>query len=802
MLKNYFTIAYRNILRNKLRTLVHILGLAIGIAVCLLVFHVVSYETGFDKFHQDGERIFQVNTETIHHEESWGNSGVPFPMPYVIMDEIPGIELKTHLYTLWDMKVGESGKDKIHIIGTDAILADNQFFEMFPRNWLAGNHQSALNEVNQVVLTASSAKKYFPDLSPEEVLGKGLTYFFMDTVQTTVAGVVSDYTEKSDFIFTDFISINNILAEDKRKKYDVDLWNSVTSSSQLFVKLNPNTNADGLNPKFIALVDKYMEKEEGSSTVFSLRSLDELHFNGTFDHPGADKTVLQGLIVIGFFILILAGMNFINLEMAQSIIRSKEVGIRKTLGSARSQLIFQFLLETALIVTIAIFAGVFLNELLVRYFSDFLPEKLIIDYLSFQNLGFLVVLGILLTLVSGLLPAFILSGFQPDNALKRNLSKSTGFSLGHFIQKNLTVFQFALSIGFIISVLVVSRQINFMVNKELGFDKEQVMYIQMPFLAPQTQKEALITAVDNQSVVVNSSLGSDIIASTGLWTSTLKADKDDEKKELLVQVKNIDKDYLAVYGVSLVEGRNIQNVETEMMINSTLLAMLNYGNAEDAIGRFVDFQDKEFQIVGVIPDFHSESLREVIRPMIMVYRPQNSSTLSLRLQEGTDLIKTKATLDALSKEYFPHDQAEFKFFDETVANFYESDYKLQKILGMASLMAVIISLLGLFALTSFTIAQKTKEISIRKVLGATVSQILYGISKDYILLILVSFVLAILPSWYLLSNWLKEFQFKIDMPYGLFVLAGISALFASLAIVGLHGYKVAQRNPAEVLKSE
>ena len=802
MIKNYFLVAFRNIRRNKLRTLVHVLGLSIGIAVCLLVFHIIWFETSFDKFHLDREHIYQVNTETKDGEESWKNGGVPFPLGNVIMDEVPGIASKTHFYTLWDVKIAEPGNNKIHKGGSNIAFADNRFFEVFQRDWLAGNPASALNDLNQVVLTESAAKTYFQNLPVEEILGKELMYYFMDTVQATVVGVVVDYKENSDLKFTDLLSMGNILVEENREDYAIDQWNSISSSSQVFVKLNPNAKMADVDLRFKSIVDKYMEKEEGSSTVFSLMPLSELHFHENFDKQGANKSILQGLVIIGFFILVLASMNFINLETAQSIIRSKEVGIRKTLGSSRSQLIFQFLSETALIVTLAIFVAVFLSEMLGRYFKDFIPEGLTIEYLSKRNVLFLSVLGLILTLVSGLFPALILSGYQPHKVLKRDLKKPNGFSLGHFIQKNLTIFQFALSIGFIISVMVVSSQINYMVTKDLGFDKEQVMYIRMPYPAPQSQKETFKAAIENQSFVVESSLGNDVLASNSLWTSLIEIESGEEKKEIGVQVKNIDEDYLDVYKVDLLFGSNIRNVETEMLVNETLAKLMGFEDPSEAVGMNVSYSEKDFLVVGVVPDFHSRSLREEIRPLVMVYRPINSHTLSLRVAASTDLLATKSKLDALSKSFFPLEEEGFKFLDETMAGFYESDLRLRKVLGMATVMALVISLLGLFALTSFTIAQRTKEISIRKVLGASFGNIMVTLSKEYVWLVLISFVLATVPAWFLLNNWLKDFQFRIDMPYGLYFLSGLFAALAILAVIGLHGYKVVQQNPADVLKSE
>ncbi|MFC4870703.1 ABC transporter permease [Negadavirga shengliensis] len=802
MIRNYLLIAYRNVKRYKLRTFVHVLGLSLGIAVCLLVFSLVYFENSFDKFHPDKEKIYQVNTLTSYMDQSWPNNGVPVPLASVIQDEVPEIATKTQFYTLWEVKVQDPEKDRIYQ-GGDVILADNGFFEIFPRNWLAGDPKQALSGLNQTVLTASSAEKYFSGLSPTEVIGKELTYYFFDTVYTQVTGVVADFSENTDIMFTDFISLQHMSTDSKKKFYQTDNWNSVNSSSQLFVKLYHEAQKKAAEKKLLAIVEKHVPSEdENRNMEFSLLPLKELHFQSNFDRPSASKTVLKGLIIIGVFILVLASINFINLETAQSIVRSKEVGIRKTLGSSRPQLIFQFLAETALIVGLSLLLGIFICEMLGRYFQEFLPKTFDINYLSSSTIGFMVVAGIALTLISGFFPSLILSAFQPQQALKKAFKNPKGFSIGHFIQKNLTVFQFALSIGFIIAVLVVSSQIKYLTEKDLGFDKEHIVYVRLPFSAPQHQAESFKNTIDQQNSVKYSSLGNDMIASMALWTSIVTVEKEDEKTEYEVQVKTIDKDYLDVYHALPLAGNNLREVEHEILINQNFVTDLGFEIPEEAVGKFVNWNDADYIIVGVVPNFHSRHLREKILPMVMVYKPDNAKTLNIRLQEGTDLLETKATLDTLLHSFFPSDELEFQFFDETIANFYKSEYQFRKVLTMATLMALVISLLGLFALTSFTIAQKTKEISIRKILGATVSQILLGISKEYVVLLILSFFLGAVPAWYLLGSWLEDFQFRINMPMEMYALAGLGTLMTSLFIVALHGYKVAQKNPAEVLQSE
>ncbi|WP_439482854.1 ABC transporter permease [Cyclobacterium plantarum] len=799
MLKNYLLIAYRNIKRNKFRTMVHVLGLSLGLAVCLMVFHLVFFEFSFDRFHPDRERIYQVNTLSKFQDGEWLNNGVPVPLAEVIQENVPEIETMCQAYTLWEVKVREGGASRLYHPGEKVALADNSFFKVFPRAWLAGDPSRALSEVNQVVLTASSAKSYFSTMPYNEILGKELTYFFYDTIQAQVVGVVADFEGQTDLKITDFLSIGNMA--DQKEFYQVENWNSVNSSFQVFVKLYDKSQEGQASAKLLNLASPYLNEEEDGSMEFSLLPLSELHFQ-SLDNPGTSKMVLNGLMIIAAFILFLAGVNFINLETARSVIRAKEVGIRKTLGSNRPQLVLQFLTETGLIVLVSLLVGLVLTEMLSRYFADFLPKDLSIHYTAFHTLIFLLALGIILTSVSGIFPALVLSSYQPQKAIKNDFKNGPRFSIGPILRKNLTVFQFALSIAFVIAVLVVSNQIDFLMKKDLGFDKEQVLHLRIPQNQAQIKKESFKTTLDQQGFVQQVSMGNDALASSGLMTTYAEMQKDSNKVEIPVQMKHIDSDFLGVYNVNLLVGRNLRNVPGEILINQEMVKEMGFENPSDALGVALKVNDDEHLIVGVLPDFHSRTLREGILPLVMYHRPVNSNVVSVKLNGKADLPQAKSTLDGISKSFFPNDELEFRFLDESVNAFYQSEIKLQKILSMATIMAILISFLGLFALTSFTIAQKTKELSIRKVLGASIEELIMKLSKEYVILILLAFILGAAPAWYFLGHWLGDFQYRIDMPYGLYFLSGFFALLATLVIVGLHAYQVAQKNPAEVLSSE
>jgi ABC-type antimicrobial peptide transport system permease subunit len=801
---NYFKIAWRNLLRSKLRSTIHILGLGIGIAACFLVYNVVSYSYSFDIFHPQKDNIFQVTTLTRYQDQSWPNTGVPFPLAEVVNDEISGVLDKSQFYTLEAPLVTFPSGGKSFGRTNGVVFSDAGFFRIFQREWLAGNLLSAMDLPNSVVITESSLNKYFSGLAPWEALGKELLYIHQDSMLVQITGVVKDYTENSDITFTDFISLNTIPTLKSSPGFHMENWDNVNSNSQLFLLLENPGRTEDVQAGLDKIEKKYIKNEEGGQTDFFIQPLSSLHFTGPYSTQRADKTVLRGLMGIGMIILLIACMNFINLETAQAIYRNKEVGIRKTLGSNRKQLILQFLVETYIFVFMGIAVSFLLSEGATHYLKDYLPDDLRIDLFSLENILFLIGISILLTILSGLYPALILSKYKPDSALKSSQVVGGKLSLGLFFRKNLTVIQFTLSIMFVIGVFTINKQMGFLSSQELGFDKEWVAYARAPFRdSTKGQNNLLIKKkLEQQSFVQAVSLSSDMVASQGLWTSRIEFDLEKEKRELEVQVKEIDQDFFRVNGLNLMAGRNIHEVPEEVLINEALTFQMGFTTPREAVGKSFEFNEKELRIVGVIQNFHSRTLRETIRPLIMFYESSPFQVINVRLASGTSLLAAKNTMDLLYKEVYPVEDVQFAFLDETVEKFYEEDAKLKEILSLACGLAILISCMGLFGLTSFTISRRLKEISIRKVLGATVFQILYLVSKEYLLLMGIAFILGCVPAWLFLDHWLKSFSFRIEMPWILFGAAGFMTLILCLLIVGVHSLKAAQKNPAEILKSE
>lgn len=803
MLKNYFKIAWRNLTRNKLRAGIHILGLSIGISICFLIFNIIWFSNSFDKFHPDLEQIYRINTVTDYGPEgSYPNSGTPGPLGEVIQDEMTGVEQKGRLNTLYQVLVAVPDQNRVIGRTTSATFADRGFFKIFPRTWLAGNPETALENPESVVLSENSLNKYFPGTDPANALGLELIWVDADTLRAQVTGIVADYTENSDFIFTDFISFSTIQTEKQKEWYGLHSWGNVNSSSQLFVKTVPGVTVEEMNKGFEKIVAKNYKADEDGKTSFFAESITEMHFGQNYDDTTVSKVFLNGLTYVGLIILILATLNFINLETAQAIGRAKEVGIRKTLGGRRLQLVFQFLTETYLIVILATLLGLGLVEILRSIFSDYLPTTFRLEYLTWINFSFYFFFPLALALLSGIYPAMILSGYQPQRALKGEGAGHKGFSIGVFLRKNLTVVQFSSSIGFIILVLVLNYQIRYVSSQPLGFETKAVMYSGLPFMSDPAKMVQLQNRLNQDSRIQGASLSGSLASSTSLWTSDAYIPVDTTEKQIYIQVMNVDSAFLFVNGIPLLAGNGSTNKEDEILVNENFLKEAGIEDPEDAINLGIKFSGEQRKIVGVVGNFHSRTLREEIRPLVMTINPNYFQTVSVKLEPGQNLSVVKTDLEKLYKEIYPYEEAEFKFLDEEVSRFYAEDVKIRNVLGAACVLAILISAMGLFGLSSFTIAQRTKEISIRKVLGASILQILGLISKEYVLLVLVSFGLAVYPAYYFLNDWLNSFTYKIEMPYFLFVLSGIGVMTICLIIVGLHSYSAARTNPAKVLKSE
>ncbi len=822
MIKNYLKIAFRGFRRHKLFTLINIVGLLIGTSAAIVIYLIVHFELTFDKFHNDGDRIYRVVSNYTFQGETGYNSGVCGPLPAAIKTQATGIDLVTPFFTLSQPNVfvkSKAGAPETRFKNQDdVVLAGPEYFKMFNYTWLAGSAKSALGAPNQVVLASAQAKKYFPNLSYSEMLGQVGSY---DTIKTTVTGIVQTLTQNSDLTFHDFISYSTgAVVKDLRDQLQFTEWESTTSASQLFIKLSPTANVAGIEKQVNVILKKNSPpkpEDKGNTHGFSLQPLNDLHFNadyGNFDtgHT-ASKNTLNGLLVIAAFLLLLGCINFINLTTAQANQRAKEIGIRKTMGSRRGQLIFQFLSETFIVTLIAVILSAALAPVVLKMFADFIAPGVKVDYLHQPDLVvFLVILVLAVSILSGFYPAMVLSGYKPVSVLKNQVS-STNKGRKVWLRKSLSVAQFVIAQFFIMATVLVSKQIHYALHKDLGFKKDAIITFATPYKnRTDARNRVFFNKLSAMPQVEMVSLGG-APPSSGSTNST-NVTYLDGKKEVKtdVQLKFGDANYMKLYKLKILAGRALLPSDSSkgVVINEKYSKVLGFKTPAAAIGTTLNHFNgvKTLQVVGVAADFYQKSLHEAIKPLA-IYTGVNSfmkGTFHIALKHetagGGEWKTAIAGIQKTWKEIYPDDDFEYHFFDETIAKFYESEQHTTTLLTWATGLSIFISCLGLLGLAIYTTNQRTKEIGVRKVLGASVAQVVTLLSSELIMLILLAFIIVTPIAWYALNQWMQGFADRTTISWWIFALSGAGMLLAAIFTSSFQTIKAAIANPVKSLRSE
>ncbi len=813
MLKNYLKIAYRNLLRKKLFSLINITGLSIGLSAAIVIFLVVKYEYSFEQFHPEKDRIFRVTSILSFASDVFPNEGVPAPLGEAVSNEISGIESATAFHT-WKPYVSipvKKEEPKVFKNQDGIILADHHYFNIFPYyEWIAGSPETSLEASFAVVLTESRAKTYFPVTYATQAIGKEIIY--NDSLQATVTGIVKDLDEITDFTFQEFLSLSTIEKGNLRKEFYLDEWNFFTDRSQLFLRLQEKTNPEKIASLVTELWKKNVE-EEGFVPEYQMQSLTDIHFHsefGAFGNRKAHKPTLYGLLVLAFFLLLLGCINFINLTTAAGSYRAKEISVRKTFGGLRRQLIFQFLSETILVTLLATIVSVLLIPFIFQLFSDFLPAE--VNQTSWMQPHFFLYLSFLIVgvgILAGFYPAIVLSGFQPVSLVRKQGIYKNAKS---WLRQSLIVFQFIIALCLVMGTLIVGEQIRFALNKDLGFKKEAIVTFYTPYERRlDDSRFVLANKTRNIPGVKMVSLGSEPPASGGTNSRVLKFSNGDEIIETNVNYKFGDPGYLKTYQLKLLAGRNLQPSDTikEFIINETYARILGFSNPEEAVGAFIRVNEetkKDVPVIGIVKDFHLKSVHEPIKPTVITTTKRQLRALHITLaktKNDTDVWKNAlAQIEKEWKEIYPEATLNYQFVDEKIAEFYKTEQNTAQLLRWATGLAILISCLGLFGLATFTVTKRTKEIGIRKVLGASVASILLLLSKDYIKLILISFAIAIPVANYFITEWLNNFAFKIEIRWWLYALPGIMVLLIALLAVSSQSWKAARKNPVDSLRYE
>jgi putative ABC transport system permease protein len=816
MLKNYFLVALRNFWRNKAFSAINILGLAIGISASLIIFLLVHYDFTFDKFEKDGDRIYRVVATGSYNGDSYHNNCVAEPVGPAIQKDLTGIEVVAPFHTADDIRVTvpypDANRPKVFKKQKDAVYADKRYFDLIKYTWLAGSPSVSLQQPYQVVLTEKNARLYYPGLNYADILGKPV--LFDDTIQATITGVVKDIAENTDFYFNTFIS-NSTLETSRLKPYGFGKWDNVNSSDQIFVRLVPGNTTARTATQLRRLWTKYNppKPEDRGTYALGLQPLSDLHFNtdyGVFDESRqAHKPTLYGLLTVAAFLLLLACINFINLTTAQASQRAKEIGIRKTLGSQRRQLTFQFLSETFLLTLLATLLSIALTPLLLKVFADFIPEDFHFNLLR-QPLVLVFLTGLIgvVTLLAGFYPALVMSAFKPISALKNQANPTSGKTRGAWLRKTLTVSQFVIAQVFLIGTLLVTKQIGFALNMDLGFRRDAIVYFHTNYRDTHGKVQVLIDKLNALPGIAMISVNNDPPTSNGMWGTGMTYNNGKTDINLSTQVKAVDSNYFRMFRLRLLAGTSVRQSDTtnSIVINTTFMHVLGIQDPQAAVGMPIKEEDRNLRIVGVVADFHQRSLHEPIKPLIIQNGTRGSNGISIALQpQNGDAGAWPATIAKIERAFktvYPNDDFEYQFLDDTIAKFYDTEKNTARLLLWSAGLTIFISCLGLLGLAIYITNQRTKEIGIRKVIGASISQIVLLLSKDFLKLIGLAILIAIPIAWWGSNKWLEDFAYKTSLSWWVFALGGGGLLLIALIVLCIRTFRAAATNPVNSLRSE
>lgn len=802
-------------MKHKVFSLINVIGLTIGLCASFVIGLMIYHEATFDNFHKDGDRIYRVVTNFSEPDGMYYNPGVTLALENAIKDNT-NFELVNGFYIERPSKVENRENNTIFKWPEHVIYTEPSYFDIFEYNVVAGNALTALASPNEVVLTTDRAKMYFPETSPSEVIGKTLMY--SDSIPIKVSAVVENLKQRTDFVFQEFISRPTLLQTSIREQILESNWNATNSNSQLYVKATPNANFEQIQAEFDALAEAHLDEESkayGETRQFVLQPLRDIHFDdryGIYDweRGQASKPLLRNLALIAGFLLLLACINFINLSTAQASQRAKEIGIRKTLGSTRPQLIGQFLGETFLLVVFASVLSVGLSYWLIKTFSDFVPQDLNFQLFGepFIMLGVLVII-IVVTFLSGYYPAIVLSKLNTVSVLKNHLAigeKKVG------LRKFLTVFQFTIAQIFIIATLLVGKQISFLLNKDMGFNTEAIVTVYQPRAERElSKKERYAQQLKAIPQIQSISIGG--VPPASLNTSTSMSIYKDGEKEAKTNLQFIygDTNYLDLFGLELLAGRTRRNdTVREIVINEKARTTYGFKTPEDAIGKQISLGDNTAEIVGVMANFYQRSLHTDVQPMALRgdwYRPNYSRFYAVHMAfQPTNADDLKSTLtkveSAYKSVYTDVDDYRVEFMDETIAEFYNREQKISKLLNWATGLSILISCLGLLGLVIYTTNRRIKEIGVRKVLGASILQINTLLCKEFLVLVAIAFVVAVPIAWYGIYDWLQDFAHKTTMSFWVFLASGLAMIVFALLVISIKTLRASSANPVNALRSE
>jgi len=800
--KNYFKSAWRNLSKNKVFSVINISGFAIGLTCFVLIAVFVINELSYDKYPADAKNIYRLNLSVVGNGEVVVYPTVDVAVGEGIKNAFPEVKASTSVFSVNDFVKYEDKQFKEEHLA----FADSNFLQIFSIPLIEGNPANALVQPNSIVISKAFSKKYFGN---NEAVGKSLMIGTRNSVYK-VTGVIDKVPDNSHFHFDAFLSQSTFHITNKT-------WSNLGYYTYLL--LDKNADPKALEAKLPQLVAKYVVPEiqhdmgvslaEAQKSVntfrFTLLPLADIHLRSNTKlelEPGGDIQYVYIFSVLALFILLLACVNFTNLSTARAIKRAREVGIRKVMGSVKNQLVVQFLTESVLFTFFSMLLSYVLIFLLLPYFNQLANKNISFEFFFNYKLVLAVFLvSFIAGVLAGIYPAFFLSSFNTIRVLK---GASMQGSQKKPLRSSLIVFQFFVSTALIIATIIIYQQLHYMQNKKLGYDKDQVLFLpdarllgndQVAFKQQLLQDNRVVSATISRSIP-----GGPIMDGTEIYPKN----ENSNGTEIHANISHVDYDYLRTLGIKILKGRNFSKGfptdSSGIVINESAVQQLGWTN-DNAVGKtIVRSGQLEFKVIGVVADFNYTSLKQKVAPMMMMLGG-NFGGLIIKIR-GSDVKGFLANLKRQWDGFNPAGPLEYNFLDEKFAALYASEQRTKQIFSAFAILAIIIASLGLFGLSAFVIEQRTKEIGIRKVLGASVRQVLLLVSKEFLLLVGVAFIISVPVTWWAMNEWLKDFAYRINIGAGVFVAAGLSALLIAFLTISFQAIRAAIANPVKSLRTE
>lgn len=808
MIRNYILTALRNIKREKLYTSMNIAGLAMGIGCALVIFKIIKHELSYNEYHSNYDQIYRIVKEEYLSTGTAFESGVPHPTGEAMRVDFPGVTAGLIDYQYGCQVTVTASNGNVNRFWEDDGLAfaEPDVFKILDFNIIAGDRTDPVTHPRSLVITASLARKYFDlkDNNLEQAIGKSIQ--IENALNATVSAVMADPPLATDLPL-------KIIGHYKSQSYvnpyfyEGTNWNSTSSSTHCYVLLPKGMSPETINEQFPDFLNKHIYEDFAETEKYFLQHISEMHYDDRFEiytERQVNMKMLWGLGVIGIFLIVTACINFINLSTAQAVKRSKEIGVRKTLGSSKIQLIAQYLSETLLITIFASFLALIISELLFLHLEEVIGYKLTLELLKDgQTLFFLIAVIIITGLVSGFYPAWVMSRMNPVLALKRTFNSKSSSGLMS-LRRVLVIIQFAISQMLIIGTIIIVYQLEYFRSKDLGFDKEAIVLTGIPDNDINKLKRFKDGLKANPKVsMVSYSLSAPMGHSNS--QSNIRHPSFDEDADYAGNFKYVDGDYFGLFDLEIIAGRSLTESDSsnKIVINERLARLMGHTEVRTAIG---DKLNKKLSVVGVVEDFHTKSLRKDLDYVVMVNNPGAFYEAAIKLKvAGNDMEDFKNFEQYMNQEWdkvFPEYIFDYEFYDKQLARRYDKEEKISDLFKLFAIIAIFIGCLGLYGLVAYMVNQKTKEIGVRKVLGATIWNILSIFSKEMLGLVLLAFGIAAPVGYVVMSNWLEAYTYRIEMSPKVFALSIVVSLIIALLTIGYKSINASLTNPVDSLKDE